>query len=62
MVRLVFAPRDGDKELSLFEKSDLFFHDYSIASLFVQENYLLAKPASARYSCVCAHSQGLSNW
>ena len=48
VVRLVFAPRNGNKELSLSEKSDLFFHDYSMAALFVQENYLSAKPASAR--------------
>lgn len=27
------------------DKSDLFFHDYNMASLFVQENYLKVKPA-----------------
>ena len=48
VVRTVFAPRDGERELSLYEKSDLFFHDYNIAALFVQENYLSAKPASAK--------------
>ena len=39
MVRTVFYPFEGDKELTLMEKSDLFFHDYSLSSLFVQENY-----------------------
>ena len=39
VVRTVFHPFEGERELSLFEKSDLFFHDYSLSSLFVQENY-----------------------
>ena len=29
------------------DKSDLFFHDYSIAHLFVQGNYIHVKPAAA---------------
>ena len=33
--------------MSLMDKSDLFFHDYSIAPLFVQENYLHVKPVAA---------------
>ena len=49
VVRMVFCPRDGERELTLNEKSDLFFHDYSMASLFVQENYVRAKPNSTRY-------------
>ena len=49
MVRTVFSPFDGERELSLNEKSDLFFHDYSMASLFVQENYVNARPSATRY-------------
>lgn len=48
MVRTVFDPREGERELTLLEKSDLFFHDYSLSSLFVQENYLRAHPTCAR--------------
>lgn len=33
--------------MSLIDKSDLFFHDYSLAPLFVQENYVHVKPAAA---------------
>ena len=32
-------PKEGDREFRLDEKSDLFFHDYAIGPLFVQENY-----------------------
>ena len=50
---MVFWPRgDGDKELTLNEKADLFFHDYNIASLFVQENYISVQPVHARYVAV----------
>lgn len=33
--------------MSLIDKADLFFHDYSLAPLFVQENYIHVKPAAA---------------
>ena len=33
--------------MSFSDKSDLYFYDYNLAGLFVQENYLQAKPASA---------------
>jgi len=49
MVKKVFEPYNGDdKELSLQEKSELFFTDYSMSSLFVQENYARARPKAAR--------------
>ena len=35
------------KSMSFFDKSDLYFHDYNLAGLFVQENYLSSKPAAA---------------
>lgn len=43
VIRKVFSP-DDHKTMSLNDKSDLFFYDYSIAPLFVQENYLHVKP------------------
>ena len=48
VIRTVFMPREGERELTLNEKMDLFFHDYSIGPLFVQENYLSVKPVAAR--------------
>uniref|UniRef100_UPI00398E8073 replication factor C subunit 1 isoform X3 n=1 Tax=Pristiophorus japonicus TaxID=55135 RepID=UPI00398E8073 len=47
IVRKVFAAGEETAHMSLIDKSDLFFHDYSIAPLFVQENYLHVKPAAA---------------
>ena len=46
VVRKVFSSSEK-KDMSLMDKSDLFFHDYSIGPLFVQENYLLAVPHQA---------------
>jgi replication factor C subunit 1 len=34
--------------MTLSDKSDLFFHDYSIGPLFVQENYLSVMPNAAK--------------
>ena len=47
VVRKVFSKSEHSK-MSLIDKSDLFFHDYSLGPLFVQENYLLSVPDSAR--------------
>ncbi|XP_076241246.1 germ line transcription factor 1 [Calliopsis andreniformis] len=47
VVRKVFSAEEH-KNMSIHEKSDLFFHDYNIASLFVQENYLLVIPKESR--------------
>ncbi|KAH8318009.1 hypothetical protein KR074_000152, partial [Drosophila pseudoananassae] len=43
VVRKVFTA-DEHKHMSLADKSDLFFHDYSLAPLFVQQNYLQVTP------------------
>lgn len=32
------------KSMSIYDKCDLFFHDYSATPLFVHENYLNAVP------------------
>ncbi|XP_062964124.1 replication factor C subunit 1 isoform X2 [Cynocephalus volans] len=45
--RKVFAAGEETAHMSLVDKSDLFFHDYSIAPLFVQENYVHVKPVAA---------------
>lgn len=42
-VRKVFSAEDH-KTMSIHDKSDLFFYDYSLAPLFVQENYLQVQP------------------
>lgn len=47
--RKVFAAGEETAHMSLLDKSDLFFHDYSLAPLFVQENYLNVRPAAAGY-------------
>lgn len=43
VVRKVFSAEDH-KTMSLNDKSDLFFHDYSMGPLFVQQNYLQVSP------------------
>ncbi|XP_048704503.2 replication factor C subunit 1 isoform X1 [Caretta caretta] len=48
VVRKVFAAGEETARMSLIDKSDLFFHDYSLAPLFVQENYVHVKPVAAR--------------
>ncbi|KAK7929443.1 hypothetical protein WMY93_005838 [Mugilogobius chulae] len=45
--RKVFVSGEETARMSLIDKSDLFFHDYSLAPLFVQENYLHVRPAAA---------------
>ncbi|KAJ8336026.1 hypothetical protein SKAU_G00393690 [Synaphobranchus kaupii] len=45
--RKVFTTGEETAHMSLIDKSDLFFHDYSLAPLFVQENYLHVWPAAA---------------
>ncbi|XP_051472605.1 replication factor C subunit 1 isoform X1 [Apus apus] len=47
VVRKVFATGEEASRMSLIDKSDLFFHDYSLAPLFVQENYVHVRPAAA---------------
>lgn len=47
VVRKVFVTGEETAHMSLIDKSDLFFHDYSLAPLFVQENYVHVKPAAA---------------
>ena len=39
--------KEDHKTMSFYDKSDLYFYDYNLAGLFVQENYLQSKPAAA---------------
>ncbi len=48
MVKKVFEPYEGERELSLQEKSELFFTDYSMSALYVQENYPKARSKHVR--------------
>lgn len=57
--RKVFAAGEETARMSLIDKSDLFFHDYSLAPLFVQENYLNVRPAAAGYEKPSACSLNL---
>uniref|UniRef100_A0A1A9ZHJ4 DNA replication factor RFC1 C-terminal domain-containing protein n=1 Tax=Glossina pallidipes TaxID=7398 RepID=A0A1A9ZHJ4_GLOPL len=43
VVPKVFSAEEH-KTMSFNDKSDLFFHDYSLAPLFVQQNYLIVNP------------------
>ncbi|XP_076646066.1 germ line transcription factor 1 isoform X2 [Halictus rubicundus] len=43
VVKQVFSAEEH-KSMNIHDKSDLFFHDYNIAPLFVQENYLSVAP------------------
>ncbi|XP_043919505.1 replication factor C subunit 1 [Protopterus annectens] len=47
VARKVFAAGEETAHMSLIDKSDLFFYDYSLAPLFVQENYVHVKPVAA---------------
>nr|XP_023685377.1 replication factor C subunit 1 isoform X3 [Paramormyrops kingsleyae] len=51
--RKVFSAGNETAQMSLMDKSDLFFHDYSLAPLFVQENYLHVRPAAAGSNLKC---------
>ena len=46
--RKVFVGGEETNKMSIHDKSDLFFHDYNIGPLFVQENYVHVIPYSAR--------------
>lgn len=39
--------KEDHKTMSFHDKSDLYFHNYNLSGLFVQENYLAAKPVAA---------------
>lgn len=49
VLRKVFSKEDH-KNMTIHDKCDLFFYDYNIAPLFVQENYLSVKPLNIKYA------------
>lgn len=53
-VRKIFSHEDH-KSMSIMDKSDLFFHDYSLLPLFVQENYLIVSPHAAKNKTQSLH-------
>ncbi|XP_022092745.1 replication factor C subunit 1-like isoform X2 [Acanthaster planci] len=48
VLKQVFACDEEAEKMSLTDKMGLFFHDYSIAPLFVHENYLSIAPKRAK--------------
>ena len=46
--RKVFVGGEETNKMTFIDKSDLFFHDYSIAPLFVQENYVNVAPYASK--------------
>lgn len=49
VTRKIFSSVE-QKKMNFGEKAELFFHDYNMASLFVQENYLKVKPNVPGYA------------
>lgn len=47
VARKIFSAEEH-KNMSIHDKSDLFFHDYNISPLFVQENYLSVVPSAPK--------------
>jgi hypothetical protein len=50
--RKVFAGGEETAHMTLIDKSDLFFQDYSFGPLFVQENYIHCNPYAARLGLI----------
>jgi replication factor C subunit 1 len=47
VVRKVFSSEEH-KIMNIHDKSNLFFHDYNIAALFVEENYPIVTPSGSK--------------
>ena len=47
-VRRLLSGAESSK-MNLIEKSDMFFCDYSMMPLFMQENYLMVDPSQSRW-------------
>jgi len=57
--RKTFASGEEMLRMSLSDKVELFFHDYSLVPLFAYENYIGAIPYSSRSPILCAVYFGL---
>ncbi|XP_059621132.1 replication factor C subunit 1 [Phlebotomus argentipes] len=51
VVRKVFSAEE-QRKMSIQDRSDLFFHDYSLGPLFVQENYLSVSPRGDKRAAI----------
>ena len=51
--RKTFASGEEMLRMSLSDKIELFFHDYSLVPLFAYENYIGAIPYSSRSLQLC---------
>jgi len=47
-IRTLFSASEESRKMTLNEKTELFFSDYDLVPLFVQENYLNVEPAKAK--------------
>jgi len=47
-VRTLFSASEESQKMTIHEKTELFFSDYDLVPLFVQENYLNVEPAKAK--------------
>ncbi|XP_070390131.1 replication factor C subunit 1 [Dermacentor albipictus] len=48
VVRKILSSSEGGQSMTLNEKAALFFHDYNMVPLFVQDNYLHVQPLEAK--------------
>lgn len=48
VVRKILSSTEGGQSMTLNEKAALFFHDYNMVPLFVQDNYLHIQPLEAK--------------
>ncbi|KAH6934569.1 hypothetical protein HPB50_025434 [Hyalomma asiaticum] len=48
VVRKILSSTEGGQSMTLNEKAALFFHDYNMVPLFVQDNYLNVQPLAAK--------------
>lgn len=48
VVRKILSSTEGGASMNLNEKAALFFHDYNMVPLFVQDNYLNIQPLEAK--------------
>ncbi|CAN7938591.1 unnamed protein product, partial [Ixodes hexagonus] len=48
VVRKILSSAEGGQSLSLGDKAALFFHDYSMVPMFVQDNYIHVQPLAAQ--------------
>lgn len=48
VVRKILSSSEGGASMNLNEKAALFFHDYNMVPLFVQDNYLNIQPLEAK--------------